>query len=369
MGSFFTNIHVRKVASKAVGDALPKLTDGPAYVSPEANGWVTVYPEATEDQSEETLRAIAGGLSQALKADVLAFTVHDSDIALYWLFRNGTLVDEFNSAPDYFGNAVSEAERERVSGRVEVLLPLCIGGTTPEQLAAVLHPEKGPPTFAEEVVSELAKLLGLDPARASLGYRYFDEEGADLLEDADAFEPIGKDAQRKAPGDAQKQSAPVKAAPTFAPYPAAVHMLTQVWSINFEQNSPAPANVFSLFGKDANAIKQRMREQFDKAARELLKQAHVPGQPTFEECIAARDQGPEALAALIAARTPEQMTEIGVHAAIAGAHVFVGALFKHGLDLNAKNKDGRTTMEAATRSGIDWAIDRLLKAAAEGKKP
>ena len=71
MGAFFTNLHVRDSSTQAVCQALPKLTPSRAYVSPPTNGWVTVYTEATEDQDQEKLCAIAAGLSTALKADAL----------------------------------------------------------------------------------------------------------------------------------------------------------------------------------------------------------------------------------------------------------------------------------------------------------
>src|SRR5437868_304878 len=159
MGASFTNIHVRNSSTPAVCAALPTVTPSRAYVSPAENGWVTVYTEVTEDQDDKKLRAIASGLSKMLGADVLAFLVHDSSVALYWLYRCGELADQFNSAPDYFGETISEQERERVRGSTGLLLPLCASGTTREQLDEALHPPDGPPTFAEERISDLARLL------------------------------------------------------------------------------------------------------------------------------------------------------------------------------------------------------------------
>ena len=46
-------------------------------------------------------------------------------------------------------------------------------------------------------VTELAKLLGIDDARASLGFNYFNEEGEQLLPDAGDFEPVGNGTERK----------------------------------------------------------------------------------------------------------------------------------------------------------------------------
>ena len=97
-----------------------------------------------------------------------------SDIALYWLYRNGMLTDEFNCAPDYFGERVDDATRARMHGNPDALLPLCAVGTTRAQLDEVLHPADGPPTMAEDIVIELSKLLGIDVTRATLGFNYFE---------------------------------------------------------------------------------------------------------------------------------------------------------------------------------------------------
>jgi len=359
MGAFFTNLQIRSTSTQAVCAALPKLTDSRAYVSPEGNGWVTVYLEATEDQNDKTLRTIAGGLSQSLQADVLGFLVHDSDIAAYWLFQNGRLTDEFDSAPDYFGARVDAKTRARVRGNTDILLPLCLAGTSHAQLNQVLHPADGFATFADETVTELAKLLGIDETRASLGFNYFDEEGAENLADVAEFEPVGRGAERKEaepPGDSDVPPFPLPDS-----YPIAINMLTQTWNSQYDQSSPATAKMFTMFGKDAGDIMKQMRDQFDKSARDLLKKSTVSGLPTIEELKAARNAGPDALAALIAEKTPGQVTEIGIGAAVYGLEPFLAALLKHGLDPNAANAQGRTTLAAAEQHGQDSAIYRLVK--------
>src|SRR5205823_4660728 len=87
---------------------------------PAKNGWVTVYDEASDGQNEKVLRSLGEALSKQLDTVVIACLVHDSDIAMYWLFDRGHLVDEFNSAPDYFSKADSKT-RARVRGRAEAL--------------------------------------------------------------------------------------------------------------------------------------------------------------------------------------------------------------------------------------------------------
>jgi len=178
MGSFFTNFHIRTDSQDKVRAALTPLVKGRAYVSPPGNGWVTLYDEASDDQDETIICKTAEALSKKLHTAVLAFLVHDSDVAKYWLYRDGKLADEFNSAPDYFGESVSKATRARVRGKSEALRPLCVSGAaTMGRLEAILHPAGGQPLMAEDTVTDLAELLGIDAVRATIGFRYFEEEG------------------------------------------------------------------------------------------------------------------------------------------------------------------------------------------------
>src|SRR5689334_7682703 len=128
MGAFFVNFHILCDSAAKVRDALAPLVQSAAYVSPPKNGCVIVYEKASDEQDDEIIRQIGSELSRALNTAVLSFLVHDSDIAMYWLFQSGKLVDEFNSAPDYYVK-VSKAERAQTSGNAQALLPLCVSGT------------------------------------------------------------------------------------------------------------------------------------------------------------------------------------------------------------------------------------------------
>lgn len=377
---------MRNASIQAVCGALPKLTPSRAYVSPATNGWVTIYTEATEDQDLGKLCALGGSLSKTLNADVLAFLVHDSSVALYWLYRCGDLDDEFNSAPDYFGESVNDETRDRVRGNADVLLPLCLAGTTREELDEVLHPPAGPPTFAEEIIYNLARLLGIDDARASLGFEYFTNEGGQLLPDAGDFEPVGKGTERRTsqesgPGDlasvlgenliplpldtaeapdADEPFTPVAPLPDM--YPVAIGMLTQLWG---EKHKEAVEVYSQMSGLDGETVSKKMIQDSDMAARDLLKKSTVPGLPTIAELITARNQGPEALAKLMVTKTPGQLADIGVVVAAHGLAEFVAALLKRGLDANAPDEQGVTTLSAAEPHGPASALYRVVKAAAD----
>jgi hypothetical protein len=190
MGAFFTNHQVRDKSATEVCDALKPLLEGHAYVSPEKNGWVTVYDEASDRQEESTINQLAAELSRSLDTPVFGFMVHDSDIAFYWLYQNGVLIDEFNSAPDYFEDA-GEKTKSRVRGKTEALLPFCVAGTSRSQIEAVIHPAKNFPVFAEEILAKLSQLFGIDDGRMSLGFEYFDHEGEDRVSDSSEFILVG----------------------------------------------------------------------------------------------------------------------------------------------------------------------------------
>ena len=359
MGSFFTNFHIRTDAPDKVRAALVPLVKARAYVSPPANGWITVYDEASDDQDETIICKMAEGLSKKLRTAVVAFLVHDSDVAMYWLYRDGKLADEFNSAPDYFGESVSKATRARVRGKSEALRPLCVEGATMGRLEAVLHPAGGQPLMAEDTVTDIAELLGIDGARATVGFRYFEEEGEEILPDVSEFQPVGKDAERKTPKQRAPESTEVEAGGPANLFAAAVGMLTQRWGLRQQMESMWPSGQAKLAINDD--MLNKLAERFDRSARDILKHHAVPGHPTFDELKAARDRGPEALAEMLAQRVPDQIVDIAVGCAASASNLFIAALLKHGLNPNGMSSHGITPLAAAERHSKNSTVYQLLK--------
>jgi hypothetical protein len=172
MGASFANYHVRKIDAKNCARALTTLISSRALVTDSKNGWTTVYDEKSDSQDIEVLRRLAKGLSSKLKTAVVAMMVHDGDVFIYLLFDNGEIVDQFDSKPDYFG-PVSDAKRREWAGNFSRLLRYAKKGTV---LADLKHASDKKLKFDEdERASEFAKLLGIDPARASTGFKYVQE--------------------------------------------------------------------------------------------------------------------------------------------------------------------------------------------------
>lgn len=381
MGAFFTNCQVRSNDANAVAAALATIGTSGAYVSPPCGGWVTVYDHATESQASELLIALAEELSKALNTTAIGFLVHDSDIAAYWLCQKGKLVDEFDSCPDYFGNKVSAAQRQKVRGDTAKLLPLCVAGTTAEQIDAVIHPanEEDSPAFAEEIIRDLGALLGMDENRVGLGFNYFEDEGEEMMEDAKDFVFVEKGSPPA------KVTAAAKAAPAPAlrvvgkkvskadilkemkldMLPVAVAMLARDWTDMAKQQAEGLAKMFPP--EQVKAMQKQLADAMEKNIKGFVKASKLPNKPSYEELKAARDAGPEVLAALLCQRTPSILGSVASQAIGDRMEAFLAALLKHGLDPHAADHHGCKILDAAEKLGTDSPIYKLLKEAAEKK--
>ena len=172
MGLFCVNLHFAKTDQQTLAAALDRRGVTGYHIAPAQNGWTSLYQERASQQDDQWLRELAGGLSQDLNVPSVSFLVHDSDVACYWLFDGGRLLDHYNSCPDYF-NADEDEEEDDESpapsgGRPDVLLPYCRAGVGQKDLAAILAEET---VFAESVIERLADALGIDVERALTDYR------------------------------------------------------------------------------------------------------------------------------------------------------------------------------------------------------
>lgn len=178
MGAFLVNFHVKTDDVDQLRAACNQLKLK-NYRIVEAEGpWTTLYEEQASSQDDNIIKRLAKGFSASLNAPCIAFLVHDSDIACYWLYDEGKLLDEFNSMPDYFDEDVSDSERKQLQGRPEVFLRYCQPGVDLDEVKNVLH---GNPTFADDTIAQLAQMLGIDEELALSTYG--DEEGEEFGED------------------------------------------------------------------------------------------------------------------------------------------------------------------------------------------
>jgi hypothetical protein len=169
MGLFCVNFHVQTNDVDSLSAALDRRGVQRRRVLSAKNGWTSLYEEQASQQNDARIRDLASGLSRDLQVATIAFLVHDSDMACYWLYDDGKLLDEYNSCPDYFDTDGSDDESPPASGgRPDVFVRYCRPGVQEAGLTAILAEQT---TFAEDTIGQLAEALGIDRDRALADYR------------------------------------------------------------------------------------------------------------------------------------------------------------------------------------------------------
>ena len=193
MGSFYTNVHVRitgdrSIAREGIVSALRELARQRGMVDvatsdadrtlaiTSGRDWISVYDSETEARDPATLRALAGAVARAAAGHAVSILVHDSDVVDLRLFdAAGDEVDRFVNKVDYFGPA-SPAEKRAAKGRPELWQPVLAAGADESALRKAWKTDS---VFVDQLVSAVARVLGIDAARATTGFRYLDPKLAD----------------------------------------------------------------------------------------------------------------------------------------------------------------------------------------------
>jgi hypothetical protein len=159
MGGWYNSIHIRSDSADPVRDVLKELAgDGKCrfYLSPPINGWVGIFAEMLPRVQIST--KIAKKLSQ----DIIELAVYDDDVFCYWYYREGKLVDSFDSYPKYLSRWVSKRKVERLKGHPEVFSHLIRDNDSIVKLRKILSDACKHP-FAdgkvpEEVMNRMKKM-------------------------------------------------------------------------------------------------------------------------------------------------------------------------------------------------------------------
>jgi hypothetical protein len=369
MGLFCANFHFRNIDEDALQTAIASRGLDGHRVLPQKSGWTSLYEERASQQDEEWIRALVADLSRELRATAIAFMVHDSDIACYWLVDNGQLLDEYNSFPDYFDmdDTGGEPSGPR-GGRPDVLLRYCRKGVKQGELATILNQQ---PTFAESIIEQLAQALGIDPARALGDYRHNDDDDDDGPngfggfggddgdgDDDDGDENRGGPRQRLAAltkgmagqlaqlfnpraASADPQAASLVAAAAAGDIAEIDRLLASGVAIDAEAPAPPPPGQ-PLFG-----LGQLFPEGGPRHAMTPLLTALVHRQARAAEMLLDRGADPNRAHPLFG--TPVHST------AAAGDAEMLQLIIDRGGDVNARNFQGQTILQilAANRHSLD----------------
>ena len=161
MGLFCSSVHLRTDDHVAVAAALD--AGARSNVLDAENGWVSVYVDGLVEQQDGP-KQIAASLSARFDTDSISFSVHDSDIARYWLHDSGKLIDEYNSWPGYFEGK----EPKPTGGDLDALARLCAPGYGLRDLRTILTADL---VFADDLITQIAQIVGIAGDRAISDYR------------------------------------------------------------------------------------------------------------------------------------------------------------------------------------------------------
>lgn len=165
-GESFASLHVqtddRDGVEAAVAKYLPRLGGSGSRVEGPRNGWVAVYAGLI-DGDRAARERLASELSNATAAVVCALGVEAGTVVRYALFERGSIVDEYQSVPEFFGpmppgDVVALGANPTVVSRLT--------GADPGRFRAVARtassPDELPP--APELLQEIAEEMGLEGA-------------------------------------------------------------------------------------------------------------------------------------------------------------------------------------------------------------
>lgn len=173
MGNFYTNVTLRGPDEAAVVEAV-KAAGYLAYISPTVSGYTMVCEERSDEQDEDVWNEVPRRLSQELQCPALAVLNHDDDIFSYVLYRNGELLDEYNSLPDYWDDTDDPVPPE--GGNPAVLCEHFGMPGVVSEVERVLRSTDDELALAMERHWALVRALQWPPLQFQQGYQYIAED-------------------------------------------------------------------------------------------------------------------------------------------------------------------------------------------------
>jgi ribosomal protein S18 acetylase RimI-like enzyme len=166
VGESYASLHVQTDDHDAVEAALakylPRFGGSGGRVEGPLNGWVAVYAELV-DRDRRARERLASELSNATGAVVCAIGVEEGAVVHYALFERGSIVDEYQSVPDYFeplppGDIVALGANPTVVSRLT--------GAEPARVRAAARTASSPQDLPppDELLQQIAEAMGLEGA-------------------------------------------------------------------------------------------------------------------------------------------------------------------------------------------------------------
>jgi ribosomal protein S18 acetylase RimI-like enzyme len=143
----------------ATAKLLPRLGGSDHELTGPENGWTAVRADLL-DRDRQALERLASELSNATAAVVCTLALEDGRLVRYVLYERGSVVDEYQSVPEYYG-VVPPGDVVALGSNATVVARLT--GADPARVHTVARtaasPDELPP--APELLQQIAGLLGL----------------------------------------------------------------------------------------------------------------------------------------------------------------------------------------------------------------
>jgi hypothetical protein len=376
MGLFCANFHVRDSEAASVSKILAENQITHCHVLPAKHGWTSFYEKRASDQDDTRIQDLAALVSGQRETTVVAFMVHDSDIACYWLYDHGVLRDAFNSFPDYFEDVATRSGPD--GGRPDILAKYCRPGVTLEHVSSILTDED---TFAEQLIERLAEALGIDRERAITDYRHMEDgEGPDGYGEGGDF---GSGGDGDWGGDGDRPNGMLDDTEVDSDHPQILSM----WSRSLgkaklpfkKEKTPADDLVHAAVNDNLTQI-----EALLEAGAAIDAEGTAPPPEKMASVSAMLPMGTLSMTPLLAAvlhsrfraaqfllakganpNYPHVLFGSPIHSAVGGGDVqMVQLLLQHGADATRRNQQGLTPMQTLATARSAWSRMQELRTTA-----
>ena len=99
MGGFYVNHMVCNTNVPAIIEAAPRDQFYLLKMSPNCS---VAFDKLSEEQDEDYVASVAKKFSLAPGSTVLSVLVHDDSITIFWVAKNGAIINKYHSNPNYF---------------------------------------------------------------------------------------------------------------------------------------------------------------------------------------------------------------------------------------------------------------------------
>jgi hypothetical protein len=146
-----------------------------AYISRAGENMTVVFEKGIDSPDDfNTITNFCSSLSLTLKCTVFLVQNHDDSVLYFKLYKNGKLLDQYDSCPGYFDGKLSAPK----GGDIQLLADIFNVKSKKTDLKSLLHPtsDKGKKYIsALERHTNLVKLLKLPEVSIGFGYEYVKE--------------------------------------------------------------------------------------------------------------------------------------------------------------------------------------------------